>query len=117
MYEAVRDEWLAKKIRDWLLAVLRFALTLEESDKQSILAMAEDMDRLGAWPGRAPFGFFLRTSADLCRAVAYKDDPNRITVIRRWLMTIDDRRLRQATAVAVDLEEACRAQFTSARLK
>jgi len=38
-----RDEW----VRNWLLAILRFAVTLQQADRAGVLAMAKDMDRRG----------------------------------------------------------------------
>ena len=38
--------WRTKKVGDCLLAILRFAVTLEQTDRTSVLAMAEEMDRM-----------------------------------------------------------------------
>jgi hypothetical protein len=43
-------------------------------------------------------------SVDLGRAIADSEDPNRTAIMRRLLATIDDGRLRQVVAAAVDLE-------------
>ena len=46
MGEMAAHEWRTKKVRDWLLAILRFAVTLEQTDRTSVLAMAEEMDHM-----------------------------------------------------------------------
>jgi hypothetical protein len=103
--EPARNDWLDRKVRDWLLAVLRFAMTVEEADRFNVLAMAEDMDRLGYWPARSPFGFFSNTSTELCRALAKLDDPDSLGVLRRHLNRIDDARIRRAMAAAVGFQK------------
>jgi hypothetical protein len=110
-----RKEWQATKVRDWALAIVRFAVTLDDRDKQAVLAFAVEMDGLGSVPGAASFTFFGRFSSDVCRAIADRDDPNRTAILRRHLGTIDDRRLRQVTAAAIDLEGACHARLSKAR--
>ena len=110
-----QDGWRAKKIQDWLLAIIRFAITRDQSDKHTVLAISQEMDGLGFVPGRASFSYFGRTSTELCRAIADHEDPNRTAVLRRLLGMIGDRRLRHAMAAAVDLEGACHARLTKAR--
>jgi hypothetical protein len=107
--------WQAKKVRDWLLAIVRFAVTLEPIDRHTVLAIAQEMDGLGFLPGRSSFSYFVRTSTDICRAIADRDDPDRTATLRRHLAAIGDRRLRQATAAAIDLEGARQARLSAAR--
>jgi hypothetical protein len=83
---------------------MRFAITGEEADKHNILAIADEMDRLGYWPSRSPFGFFLRTSEDLCRALTKINDPDSLVILRRYIDRIEDRRVRRAMAEAVGIE-------------
>ena len=116
MYDGLeRDGWQTQKVRDWLLAIVRFAITLESVDRQTVLAVAQEMDGLGFLPGRSCFSYFVRTSTDLCRAIADRDDPGRTATLRRHLAAIADRRLRQTTAAAVDLEGARQARLSAAR--
>src|ERR1700756_3915949 len=113
MYDGLeRNGWQAGKIQDWLLAVVRFPITLEPADRQTVLAIAQETDGLGSLPGRSSFSYFVRTSTELCRAIADRDEPGRITIIRRHLAEIGDRRLRQTTATAVDLEGARQARLS-----
>jgi hypothetical protein len=97
-----REERRAKKVGDWLLAILRFAVTLEQADRTTVLAIADEMDRSGFRVDNTAFAFFARTSTALCNAIANKDDPQRIAIFRRHLSKIDDRRLRRALAAAID---------------
>jgi len=107
--EAAHDQWLAKSVQNWLLAVLRFAVTLDVADKQTILAMARDMDRFGSWPDQSPFTFFIRTSTELCNAIAISEDPGRTAILKRHLKMIEDRHLRHVMAAAVGLDNSLRA--------
>jgi hypothetical protein len=117
MYEELEPTgWQARKIRDWLLAIVRFAITLDETDRQTAHAIAQEMDGLGSLPGQSSFRYFVRTSANLCRAIADRDDPGRSGILRRHLAAIGDRRLRQATAAAIDLEGGQPVHLRAARL-
>jgi len=97
------DSWRAKKVKDWLLAILRFAVTLEQADKFTVLAIADEMDRSGFRVNNTAFTFFGRTSSALCRAIADQDDPQRVAILRYYINRIDDHRLRRALAAAIDL--------------
>ena len=100
--EFARDRW----VRDWLLAILRFAVTLEQADRTVVLAMAKDIDRSGLRGASTAFGFFARTSAELCDAIAERNDPRRLTILRRHLPRIEDRRIRRALEAAIEFEHA-----------
>jgi hypothetical protein len=91
-----------ERVRDWSLAILRFAVTLEKTDRAIALAMAKDMDRAGLSGRSAVFTFFARTSTEFCDAIADRDDPKRVTTLRRHLGRIDDRRLRRALEAAIE---------------
>jgi hypothetical protein len=99
------QEWPAQKVREWLLAILRFAVTLDQADLATVQAVAIEMDRLGSQPDATTFAFFARSSAEFGHAIANKDDPNSIAVLRRQLARIDDRRLRRALEAALDCEQ------------
>ena len=92
-------------IREWLLLLLRFAVTHDAKDEAATLAMADELDALGLqWRPSAPT-FFRRTSDAVCKAIAAPDDPNRAAVLKKHIARIDDPRLRRAFAAAIDLEE------------
>src|SRR5258708_9950368 len=63
-------EWRAKTLRAWQLAILRFAVTLDNADRLAVMAIAGEIDRLGPPHDSKPdFSFFRRTSAELCAGI------------------------------------------------
>ena len=94
-----------RKIRDWLLALLRFSVTLEPGDRAAVLAMADEMDRLGFVAKKPEFSFFLRTTTDICNAVADWEQAGRNQILREHLARVDDPRLRRAFLAVFDIEE------------
>lgn len=95
----------ARNIREWLLALLRFAITREQSDHAIALAIADKLDGTGGhwWPV-AP-RFFTRTSDEVCAAMVTLGDGQESIVLRRHLERIDDARLRRAFQAAIALRE------------
>jgi len=99
------DEWRATTLRAWQLAILRFAVTLDNPDKLAIMAIAREIDRLGPErDGKPDFGFFRRTSAELCAAIL---QPNELTatLLHQYLARIDDGRLKRAFAGAIEADQ------------
>jgi hypothetical protein len=94
-----------RKVREWLLLLLRFAVTREPSDHSAVLVMADKLDSLGGSSRQAGPTFFLRTSEAVCEAIGTAGDPHSNDVLRRHIARIDDRRLRQAFRAAIDLQE------------
>jgi hypothetical protein len=95
-------EWHAKTLRAWHLAILRFAVTLDNADRLAVLAIASEIDRLGPQQdGTADFSFFRETSAELCAAIL---QPNEFAsvVLRQYLARIDDDRLKRAFAATIE---------------
>ena len=96
------DEWHARTLRAWQLAMLRFAVTLDNADRLAVLAIAAEIDRLGPPPsGGTAFGFFRKTSAELCAAILQPNELNS-TLLHRYLARIDDDRLKRAFAAAIE---------------
>src|SRR5258705_6703641 len=88
-------EWSAKTLRAWQLAILRFAVTLDNADRLAVMAIANEIDRLGSrHHGKPGFSFFSRTSAGLCPALLR---PNEIwsTLFPPYLCRIYDRRVKR----------------------
>lgn len=108
-----RDE----RVQDWLLAILRFAVTLQQADRAVVLAMAKDMDQSGSGVASTTFAFFTRTSAELCGAIADRDDPKRVATLRRHLGRIDDRRLRRAFEAAIEFGGNCQMVRSANKLR
>jgi hypothetical protein len=93
----------ARLLRAWHLALLRFALTRENADRLGILAIANEIDRLGGpHDAERGFNFFRRTSAELCAAMLLRQDSDD-AVLKRYLEQIDDTRLHQTMAAALGL--------------
>jgi hypothetical protein len=69
-FEVHGTAWLAGTLRAWHLAVLRYAVTLDNADRLAVLRIAREIDRL--YPRQqdsTEFEFFRRTSAELCAAI------------------------------------------------
>jgi len=98
------SDWNARTVRAWQLAVLRFAVTLDNADRLAVMAVASEMDRPGPrQDGKPDFSFFRRTSAELCAAIL---QPNELTgaLLRQYLARIDDDRLKRVFAAAIDAD-------------
>ena len=92
-------------MRAWHLAVLRLAVTLDESDRLNVLAIASEVDRLGGKPrDDIPFRFFRQTSVKLSAAI-FGQSAHAETILLRYHAHIDDPRLKHAFGAAVGIEE------------
>src|SRR5262249_59558238 len=70
------------RIREWLLLLLRFAITRDGKDQAAALAMADEIDALGQrWRPSAP-SFFRRTSGEVCEAIVARVDPTRDAILK-----------------------------------
>jgi hypothetical protein len=99
------NEWRARTLRVWQLAILRFAVTLDNADRLAVMAIASEIDRLARRHDSKPdFYFFRRTSAELCAAILR---PNELTstVLREYLARIDDGRLKHIFAAAMEISQ------------
>ena len=87
----------------WQLAVLRFAVTLRDSDRLNVAALAAELDRLGGRrSGEDSLHFFRRTSSHLCAAIDGRQQDGEAT-LECFCQQIDEPRLRLAFAAAVGL--------------
>lgn len=92
-------------LRAWQLAILRFALTLDNSDRLAVLSIAREIDRLGEHGNsEGTFRFFRSASAELCAAISGQNEASD-HVLRRYLARIDDARLKRAFAAAVAIDQ------------
>ena len=89
----------SKLLRAWQLAVLRFAVTLDDDDRMHALGVAGEVDRLGGAADDA-FHFFRRTTAELCAAISGQG-ADQDAVIRRFLAQIDNVRLKRAVEATI----------------
>jgi hypothetical protein len=98
------QDWRASRIREWLLLLLRLAITCDPKDQAAVFAMADEIDALGQqWRPSAP-SFFRRTSGEVCKAITARDDPKRASILKRHIARIDDPRLRRAFQAVIGLE-------------
>jgi len=108
------NDWRDRKLREWLLLLLRFAVTREAADRWAVLVMADELDSLGMrWRPAAP-SFFVRTSNEICDAILTDHDARSHALLRRHVARIDDPRLRRAFRAAVDLQQPEQQIFGSA---
>lgn len=91
----------AENVRDWLLAILRYAVTLEQSDRAAVTTIAQDLDGAGSRRGRTGFCFFSRTSSEFCSAIANRNDPQAASALAHHFRLIDNLRLRRALEAAI----------------
>jgi hypothetical protein len=107
-----------RTVTNWLQALLRYAVTLDDADLSVVLTVAEDIDRIGSPANHAStFQFFRRTSTALCKAIADGDDPQRDAVLGLHLKRIGDRRLRRAFEAAFASERASLAARSTIKIK
>jgi hypothetical protein len=95
----------AKTLRAWQLAILRFAVTLDNADRLAVLMIAAEIDGLGPrHDGKPDFAFFRRTSMELCAAILR---PNELTstILRQHLARIDEERLKRIFATAIETDQ------------
>lgn len=101
------SDWHCRTVRAWLLAVLRFATTLDDDDKLAVFAAAAEIDKLSArHTGPCGFRFFHRTSAEVCAAIANPRLAGGTAVLRCHLDRIKDERIKRAFIAVLELEEA-----------
>jgi hypothetical protein len=99
-------EWHDKMLRAWQLAILRFAVTLDNADRLGALAIANEIDRLGRQHEQAPdFCFFRRSSAELCAAILQRNEHSE-AILQQYLGRIDDARGKRAFAAAIEIAQA-----------
>jgi len=94
-------EWFAGALRAWHLAILRYAVTLDNADRLAVHRIAREIDRLHPrQDGRADFEFFRRTRTELCAAIVQPNErPS--ALLQHYLGRIDDDRLKRTFAAAM----------------
>ena len=94
----------AKQVHEWLLSLLRFAITRDPEDELAVLMMANGIDSLGRQWGRAAPTFFRRSSGEVCKAITAASDPERAAILERHVLRIEHLGLRRAFQAAVHSE-------------
>jgi hypothetical protein len=101
--DASEQHTQGRALQAWHLALLRFAVTLEASDRQAGRAIAAELDRSGCRDRHSPsFAFFRKYTEELCNAIVRPDHSGE-TIIRRHLSRMADGRLKRAFQAAVEL--------------
>jgi hypothetical protein len=99
------QDWGARQVREWLLQLLRFAVTSDSRDQSAALALADEIDARGLqWRPSAPT-FFRRTTKEVCKAITTVDDPKSAAILKRHLARIDNPALKRAFQGAVNMDE------------
>ena len=88
-----------KLLRAWQLALLRLAVTRDESDRLNVAALAAELDRLGG-DAEDSLHFFRRTSSRLCAALSGQLQDAEAT-LKCFCEQIEEPRLRLAFAAAI----------------
>ncbi|WP_234680178.1 hypothetical protein [Bradyrhizobium monzae] len=87
----------------WKLALLRFAVTHDKSDRLNVAALAAELDRPG---GRRDaddtLHFFRRTSSQLCAAISGQQ-PDAQAMLENFCKQTEEPRLRLAFAAAMGM--------------
>jgi hypothetical protein len=99
------EYWCEQKIREWLLLLLRFAITREPSDRSAVLSVAYELDAPRRRSDPSTLCFSVRTSDEVCNAILGPDEERARAVLRTHLARMDDPRLKAAFAAAVDLQQ------------
>ena len=95
-------------VQSWHLAILRFAVTRHNADRLGALAIANEIDGLGVQhKERSHFGFFRRMTSTLCAAIVQQDHAAQ-TILRQYLVQVDDVRLKRALAAALGIGRGAR---------
>jgi hypothetical protein len=88
-------------LRAWQLAMLRFAVTLDGSDRLNVAALAAELDRLGRRRDvDDTVHFFRRTTSKLCAAIN-RQQQNAEATLDGFCDQIEEPRLRLAFAAAI----------------
>jgi hypothetical protein len=99
-----------RKVREWLLLLLRFAITRAPTDQSAALAMADELDSLDPrWRPTAPT-FFARTSNEVCQAILMAGNRRANQVLEKHAKRIQEPRLRRAFRAAVGLKRGLAAE-------
>lgn len=91
-------------VQDWLFLVLRYAMSRDVRDQQTVLDLAAKMDTLGRMRDREAFRFFRGYSERLCTAIAAPDTPGRRQVLMAHARRIEQRPLQRAFLLACRIE-------------
>jgi hypothetical protein len=93
-----------RMLRAWHLAILRFAVSLDNVDRLNVIAIANQIDRLGQHHEDRPnFGFFRKTSSEILTAILQPGETAE-AILRQYLTQVDDVRLKRALVGVFGIE-------------
>jgi hypothetical protein len=93
-----------RMLRAWHLAILRFAVSLDKVDQLNVIAIANQIDRLGLHDEDRPnFSFFRKTSSEILTAILQLDETAE-AILRQYLAQVDDVRLKRALVGVFGIE-------------
>jgi|ERR1700722_2896587 len=85
-----------RMLRAWHLAILRFAVSLDNVDQLNVIAIANQIDRLGRHhEDRLNFSFFRKTSSEILTAILQPGEAAE-AILRQYFAQVDDVRLKRA---------------------
>ena len=102
MLQSVKGRY--RLLRTWQLALLRLAVTRDESDRLNVAALATELDRLGG-DAEDSLHFFRRTSSRLCAALTGQRQGAEAT-LECFCRQIEEPRLRLAFAAAIGMTQS-----------
>jgi hypothetical protein len=93
-----------RMLRAWHLAILRFAVSLDNVDQLYVIAIANQIDRLGrCHEDRPNFSFFRNTSSEILTAILRPGETAE-AILRQYLAQVDDVRLKRALVGVFGIE-------------
>lgn len=107
--------WHHQMLQNWLLLILKFAITREDADRAAILDQATALDSLDQNQPERSFCYFVQTSRALCDAVQQNETQASRLRLLQHAARIDNPRLKQAFLGAIGLNEQSRHKRSSAR--
>jgi hypothetical protein len=110
------QNWRVRRVQEWLLLLLRFAITRHPDDQEAALRTAGEIDSLGIKDGSSAPSFFRRSTTEVCGAIAASEHGSeRHEILTKHLARIEDPRLRRAFRAGVDLDESSQQRTVRAR--
>lgn len=88
------------KLRDWMLSLLRFAITQAPEDQTAVVVLAGELDAQG---DANSLTFFRRTSVSVCHAIVVRDEDGK-RILKQHISRIEESRLRDAFAAAIGFD-------------
>jgi hypothetical protein len=102
-----RPQWSARdeqRVREWLLLLLRFAITRDAIDGAAAETAAGPLDA-AAFQGTPSFNYFVRTTREVCKAIADPRNEHNSLILQKFVTQIEDRRLKAAFRACLELPD------------